>query len=346
MPAKNPRKSFLPIVSSVLADGVFVELLFDREDRHTWFAVWDKGRWRYEDVFENAGQTFVPLSPDNALLDHDVVLFPRAPSEYGSHDQLINDIRSYIRRYVDLPEGFETIAIHYVILTWVYDCFNELPYLRVRGDYGSGKTRFLQTVGAICYRPMFVSGASTVSPIFHLLDTLRGTLVLDEADFRFSDEKAELVKILNNGNVRGMPVLRAQLSRQRDFEPRVFNVFGPKIIAMRTRYEDEALESRFLTGEFGDKQLDKNMPLNLPQTYREEALGLRNKLLMYRFRNWGRYKLADQFRIKGMTPRLNQILAPLLAVAEDGGMHDEIIDFVKHMGQKRTRGCHFDSEPL
>ena len=32
-----------------------------------------------------------------------------------------------------------------------------------------------------------IETASTVSPIFHILDAFGGTLVLDEADFRFSD---------------------------------------------------------------------------------------------------------------------------------------------------------------
>ncbi len=116
-----------------------------------------------------------------------MVLLPSEPVEYGSYDELIAEIRSYIHKYVDLSEQFEVVTAHYVLLTWLYDQFNELPYLRVRGDYGTGKTRFLQVVGAICYKPIFVSGASTVSPIFHLLDTFRGTLILDEADFRFSD---------------------------------------------------------------------------------------------------------------------------------------------------------------
>src|SRR5262249_59500096 len=92
-------------------------------------------------------------------------------------------------------------------LTLLYDAFNELPYLRLQGDYGSGKTRALLAIGSLCYKPFFASGASTVSPIFHTLDAFRGTLIFDEADFRFSDEKAEIVKILNNANVPAFPLL-------------------------------------------------------------------------------------------------------------------------------------------
>src|SRR5204863_8860180 len=105
---------------------------------------------------------------------------------------------------------FLQVASFYLLFTWVYDDFNELPYLRLRGDPGCGKTRFLLTVGSLCYKPIFASGASTVSPLFRLLDAIRGTLIIDEGDFRFSDEKAEIVKILNNGNARGFPVLRSE----------------------------------------------------------------------------------------------------------------------------------------
>ena len=89
---------------------------------------------------------------------------------------------------------------------------------------------------------MFASGASTVSPIFHILDSFRGTLVIDEGDFRWSDDKADIVKILNNGNVRGMPVLRTEVSRTGEFNPRPFQVFGPKIVATRVLYQDRARE--------------------------------------------------------------------------------------------------------
>src|SRR4029079_19563214 len=134
---------------------------------------------------------------------------------------------------------------YYVLLTWLYDAFNELPYLRLRGDYGSGKTRALLTLGSLCYRVFFASGASTVSPIFHTLHAFRGTLIFDEADFRFSDERSAIVQILNNGNVRGIPVLRTIMNQQKEFNPQAFHVFGPKIVATRSRYEDRGLESRF-----------------------------------------------------------------------------------------------------
>jgi hypothetical protein len=91
------------------------------------------------------------------------------------------------------------------------------------------------------------------------------------------------VKILNNGNVLGFPVLRAVSKDGREFNPRAFQVFGPKIIAMRNHFEDAALESRFISETTGGTELRKDIPINLPPDQGDEALQPRNKLLMFRF---------------------------------------------------------------
>jgi hypothetical protein len=44
----------------------------------------------------------------------------------------------------------------------------------------------------LCYKPMFVSGASSVRSIFRIIDAFRGTLILDESNFRASDERAAI----------------------------------------------------------------------------------------------------------------------------------------------------------
>src|SRR5438132_10155705 len=199
---KAKKQTALPTVSTVLPDGSLAEMVC--QENRTLFCVSKDGAFRYETNLLVNGQRLVPYSPRNNLLVNEVVLFPSEPVECDSESKLVEDIRAFIHRYVDISPLFEQIASYYVLFTWVYDAFNELPYLRLRGDTGSGKTRFLLTVGSLCYKPIFASGASTVSPLFRILDSMRGTLIVDEGDFRFSDEKVELVKILNNGNGRGL----------------------------------------------------------------------------------------------------------------------------------------------
>src|SRR5207249_903703 len=222
---KAKKQTARPTVSTVLPDGSLAEMVC--QENRTLFCVSKDSEFRYETNLLVNGQRLVPYSPRNNLLTNEVVLFPSEPSEYTSEQELVKGIKDFIHCYVDVSPLFEQIASYYVLFSWVYDAFNELPYLRLRGDAGSGKTRFPLTVGSLCYKPIFASGASTVSPLFRILDSMRGTLIVDEGDFRFSDEKAELVKILSNGNGRGFPVLRSEAVSGKEFSPRAYTVFGP-----------------------------------------------------------------------------------------------------------------------
>lgn len=315
----------MPTASAILEDGTIVELAFHPTLRRTVLAVYSAGRWTLQDGIDvGSDMRLIPFSPNNNLIKNDVVMLPSEPSIYGSEDKLVAEIQEFIHRHVDFTASFEKVATYYVLLTWLYDAFNELPYLRLRGDYGSGKTRALLTIGSVCYRGFFASGASTVSPIFHTLNAFRGTLIFDEADFRFSDEKAEVVKILNNGNVRGLPVLRTLMNQQREFNPQAFHVFGPKIVATRGSYDDKGLESRFITEEMGSRKLRSDIPINLPESFKDEARELRNKLLLYRFHRRMEVKLDESLIDPKLEPRLNQILVPLLSVVSDESLRSEL----------------------
>lgn len=96
------------------------------------------------------------------------------------------------------------------------------------------------------------------------------------------------VKILNNGNGRGFPVLRSEAISQREFSPRAYQVFGPKLIGTRGYFQDRALESRCLTEWMGGRPLREDVPINLSADHKMEALALRNQLLMFRFHHFGK----------------------------------------------------------
>src|SRR5437016_4717791 len=347
-PEKAKKQSARPTVSTVLADGSVVEMIYRPEERRTLFCVSKDGEYRYEPNILDQDRRIVPYSPRNNLLLNDVVLFPSEASEYESEKELVEAIRAFIHRYVDTSPLFEQIASYYVLFTWVYDDFNELPYLRLRGDTGSGKTRCLLTVGSLCYKPIFASGASTVSPLFRILDAVRGTLIIDEGDFRFSDEKAELGKILNNGHARGFPVLRSESVSGREFSPRAYTVFGPKLIATRGYFQDRALESRCLTEETGGRKLRDDIPINLTADYKREALELRNKLLMFRFRSFGKRAVDPALVDRSIEPRLAQIFVPLLSVIEDAGAREALRQVARdyHKELVADRGMDVEAQVL
>jgi hypothetical protein len=327
-----------PTVSRALQDGTLVELLY-QADLTTALAV------RRPDGSVSVvgsldlpdGEQLVPYSAKNNLIATGCVLFPSDVGDFGDKGDLVCAVQAFIHRYADLSRAFEEIATYYVLLSWVFDAFEELPYLRIQGDFGTGKTRALLTIGSLTYKPFFASGASTVSPLFHVLDAFRPTLLLDEADFRFSDATADITKILNNGNMNGLPVLRTMTNRHRELNPQAFTVFGPKIVAMRKRFTDDALESRFFTEYTMRRPLRPDIPIHTPPALKVEALALRNRLLAWRFIARDSLAACPDRLVPGVSPRANQVALALLSIVDDPAARDRIA--AELLGSE-ARGAH------
>jgi len=327
-----------PTVSRVFDKGAMVELVYDAASADTQLA------YRRSDGIASleheiglpSGEILIPYSPRNNLLTSGCVLLPSAIGEAADKADLLAGIKARISAYADLSPLFMDIAAHYVLLSWVHDAFNELPYLRFQGEFGTGKTRALLAIGSLCYKPIFASGASTVSPLFHLLHEFGGTLVLDEADLRFSDATADLTKILNNGTVKGMPVLRTMTNRHRELNPHAFTVFGPKLIAMREGFQDEALESRFLTENTSVTRMRDDIPIHLPDSMKSEALDLRNRLLRWRFENRNHIAVDPARVIEGLSPRSNQTALALLSLIDDPTLR---VAIGAHLAMAEARGA-------
>ncbi len=323
-------------VSSLVEKNRLVEMVYNPELERTSFVVFENSAIRIQDSITTPSGTYKPLGLDNNIVTRGVILFPSVAEEYGSDEALIIEIQEFIHRYLAVSPRYERIASYYALFTWVYDKFNELPYLRALGDYGSGKTRFLQVIGSICYKPIFAAGATTVSPIFRMLDIHRGTLVFDEADFRLSDQTADIVKILNSGYMKGFPVWRSDTSKNGNFEPQFFNIFSPKILATRGQFQDKALESRFLIEEMGKGKLRADIPITLPDCFHDEARALRNKLLTWRLRNFYKPVLEEVWRGVNIQSRLLQITAPLLAIGTSEIFRSDIKQFIKEYESELT----------
>ncbi|MCX6717256.1 MAG: hypothetical protein NTU76_01085 [Candidatus Taylorbacteria bacterium] len=322
------------VSSCILQDGTLVEMLYDKKEEKTMFAVFKDGELKIRKTIKIGETSLKPHSPDKDLLKNDVILFPSKPEEYASQEELIEEIQEFIHKYLSVSESFEKIVSYYVLFSWVYDDFNELPYIRAIGDYGTGKSRFLKTVGSICYLPIITNGATSVSPIFRILNDFRGTLILDEADFRYSDMTSDMIKILNNGFAKGNPVLRSESNNNKSFDVKAFNVFGPKIIATRTNYKDEALESRMITEDMNLNTKREDIKTNIVDNFNKEALGIRNKLLMFRFKTKGKNILKSELEDKGIEPRLNQIAIPLMSIIDNQNVIEEIKKYIREYNGK------------
>lgn len=332
------------IQATVALPNLLAETMYDHVAKKTYFAVLKDSEFSIAESIETPeGETF-PLDARSDLLTKGVVLLPSRPQTYGTSEDLLKEVQAFIHKYVDISESFERISAQYVFLTWLYDRVNELPYLRARGDYGSGKSRFLRVVGSICYRPIFTAGATTTSPIFRILDQVHGTLVLDEADINNSDAKSDLVKILNSGYQKGTAVLRSE--GKGTFEVKSYDVYGPKIVATRQNFDDQALESRFLIEDMGRSKLRADIPIRLHDKFHDEARVLRNKLARWRFDNYYTPLAYEDKPIEGLHPRLQQIIIPLQAVFPGKEVQETLIAHARRYNEEliADRGLSWESQ--
>jgi len=318
---------------SLVRDDLLAEAIWvPSKDLPIQYAVSKKSRMTIVPSLKIDGCSFSPPKDTNGLLEKNVILLASDATLYGSYADLFSSLRDFIHRYSDVSEFWEKLMATYSLMTWVYDRFTALPYLRFLGEPGTGKSRNLQVSGYLSYKGITAGGAVTSSPIFRLMDIYGGTFIIDEADFKNSEQWSDIIKILNCGYMRGLPVLRSAKSGD-NYEPRAYDAFGPKIIANRSRFADRALETRCITLETAERKLRDDIPRQLPPQFFDEARELRGKLLQWRFDNYHRIS-TDESKLRHLDPRLTQIGTPLYAVSEDEKFREQLIDYMGNSAQE------------
>jgi len=272
---------------------------------------------------------------DEELLEGDDVLFASDREESGSELELLKSIRAFIHYWLDVPAYYENIASYYVLLSWFYDAgYETLPYLRALGEYGTGKTRFIMTIGFLCFRPMIFGGGDSEATLYYTMQTFKGTMVVDESDFTKSDESALIAKIINMGNQRKGSVKRMEPKPDNSgLKVKRFGVFGPKIFGARSGFGDSASDSRCLTHYTTAIQVRGDIPADLTEEFYVDAQRLRNRLLDFRLKHWKPVKVNTSDIDRTIMPRLAQITLALKSIIHDPTVLDELVRFVRLYNQ-------------
>ena len=211
----------------------------------------------------------------------------------------------------------------YALLTWICDKCPAMPIMNFRGMPGSGKTRAGDILRRICYRGMRASGSLSFSALFRNADAWKGTIFINEGDLKDSSDTAYIIKFLNERYDKEGNVWRTNPETMGND---CFDAYGPTILTSRREFMDNALESRCITIMMAEKSR-KDIYLNLPAEYYSEAQELRNKCLMFRFRNLQRFENDYKLEFDNVGARTNQILQPLASLAR--GISQELSDLIR-----------------
>ncbi len=309
-----------------LGEGCFAEEVIEGEIAR--FVTWDGKQFQYFDSDKLADGT--PILPINdEAIEKGAVLLQEKPEPFNSLEELTQEIQQHIRKYLDVSEDYVIFATYYILLTWVYDRLTTLPYLRALGDTGTGKSRFLNVIGRLCYKPCIVSGCITPAPIYRMIDRWKGTIILDEADFRDSNEKNEVITILNCGFERGRPVIRCNPNDVTELQ--FLPTFSPKVFSTRYSFKDVALESRCLTEKMRQSNR-QDIPAILPTEFYGREKEIRNKLLYFRFIYRDKINPDDiqTIDLGDIEPRLKQATASFAVLfANIPDLFDKFKDFLQ-----------------
>ena len=287
---------------------------------------------------------YYPTEP-NAFVRQEVVLFPSKLGPVKQTRELVGIIEAYIRSVYLWPDNvWPKLVAYYALLTWVYDAFEAIPYLRAVGEAGAGKSEMMRRVGQVCYRTMTASGANTASTFFRATEMYRGTVFIDEADLHDGgDMSNDIVKFLNLGAMKGNPIARTVEGKDRNgdrvFFVQPFNTFCPKLIAMRKEFKDDAVATRSLTMKLIPREpielKQAGVRLTMNSETRENARKIRNMLLRWRMANWQPEIEIDEDDIDfEISSRLNQVTTSLLRLAQgDDQLKNEIRSLLRAYNQ-------------
>lgn len=310
------------IVSFKNDDMIVDTIIFNNK---TVFTMFDRKTNKIEkkDFFILGKIKYIPLRNNSNLIRTWTLLLPSDYISYGNKEELIKDIQDYIYEYVDIPDEYRIICSYYVLLTYLYENFSEVPYLRVLGDYGSWKSRLLKVISYICYNAIMTTWGTSLSALFRTINNVKWTLMLDEADFWYSWTQAEIIKLLNNGYQKWFPLMRSDWER---FDVNTYEVFGPKIIWWRYEFQDKATESRCLINIM-QKSNRLDIPTWLNAYFEDRAMKLKNKLLKFRYDYFDKVKVKSEI-IHWVEPRLSQIINPILSLVDNKIIEKIIIDSI------------------
>lgn len=293
----------------------------------------------YIDLFK-----YMPIVGEE--LEREIVMLPTKTEDYKDIPTLIEEIKTFIHKYYDFEDHHLLFSSWYVLLTWVYDRLNTINYLRALGDFGTGKTRFKETVGRICYKPIVGSGAGSIAALKRMVDKWKGTVLTDEGDFKDDDEKGALVKFYNLGFEKGQCIYQCDKNDPNKID--FFDPFCPKIILTRKTFKDQALESRCLT-HITKTTNRKDIPIILGDSFFAEQEILRNKLLKFRFDYYFKININKVLEVDlgNIEPRLKQATLSFASLfANIPEVLDEFKQFLQEYQKEliEDRGNSFDGQ--
>lgn len=264
------------------------------------------------------------------------------PTVKSDDEQLADKIRATYRRYVTFRERYEAAEAGTLPLwtmhAYVFGDADATPNPLVTAPTsGAGKSTIIGVAKCLVHEP-YTAIAATPAALFHAIDTLQPTLLLDEADQL--RENRHLRAVFNAGFEPGTPVRRVPTKANPDG---TYDVYCPKMFS-GIAHEDPPLTQATLSRCIRiPMQREKHAGRFRYRTVYRDCENLRSQLF-----TWGREhseQLGDAGpdMPAGLTDRQEDCWRPLIAIADlIGGPWPED---VREWALELTRAIDSDPDP-
>lgn len=253
---------------------------------------------------------------------------------------LVHDIKIFLSSYIILPQMILLPLAVWVLHTYVYRCFDALPYLVITSPTKRcGKTKLLECLELICSNPRRASNISEAA-LFRSIDKFGPTLLLDEAEtLRGKGDRSEYMRqILNAGNRHGAVVTRC-VGEGKSQDVQDFCVFCPKVLAC--------------IGDAPDTIMDRSVIITMQRKKKEEsvskfhyrraqpkALAIRKRIEQFAATQLAEIDKVTAIELNFLEDREEEAWAPLFTIlmVADPTRMDELRECALHLsGKKHSR---------
>lgn len=257
--------------------------------------------------------------------------------------KLLEDCRSWIRRYVVVGDSEANILAAWILHIWAFSAAQTTPYLHVTSaELGSGKSTLLRVLRALVHEPLLSDNLSPVA-LARCVEGKRPTLLIDEMDAALRDDKerAESLRGILDGGFEASGTYTRCAGK--DFEVKFFSTFCPKSLSGIGELR-ATVASRSIRIEMRRKLRSEHVQPFCTRRITAESSELKDRLC-----EWGAeaVETLEGFKLEalpGMTDRQCDISEPLAAIAYRAGgpWPGRIVDSLKTLFA-RTRTEHAES---
>lgn len=323
---KEKSKTFT-VLSRVLPGGVVLESIAARNSTGEFdsqLLIYNNGIYTVVDRYEIDGAIIWPRNPRS---------YPYEPYEYvegpaPNRLELIDQIHNEVDMFVDAEPEVKALLTSIILLSYVQEKFEALPYTYLVGDNESGKSHTLNLLTWLCYRP-FAGVSHTAADLYSYLEDDGLPLTIIEDEFQGSEKDNDKMKIYKSGYKRGVKIARVTTyegGRRIDY----YNSYGLKIMAGEHLVENKGLLQRCIVVELMEGYPMKD---HYEADDYERFRALRNTLL-----KWRMHVLAGEEDLPKpgteLRGRSRELYLPILTILHGHRFYDIVYTWVKQLEEK------------